>query len=117
MYTFYWYPNCTTCKKAKAWLDEHKVAYEAIDMVATPPSKENLTQWMDQSDLPIRRFFNTSGIKYRVQGLKDKVNDFDAEEASERLSQDGLLIKRPILVDNGKVFLGFKESEYETLTK
>ncbi|MFD1899365.1 arsenate reductase family protein [Enterococcus termitis] len=114
MYTFYWYPKCSTCKKAKAWLDEKKAKYETIDMIENPPTAEQLANWMEQSELPIRRFFNTSGIRYREQYLKDKVNDFSIKEASELLATDGMLIKRPIFV-KGDQFLanGFKESDYE----
>lgn len=114
MYTFYWYPKCTTCKKAKAWLDNQHVTYELIDLVEQPPSAKQFAQWMEQSKLPVRRFFNTSGGHYREQGLKDCVNDFSITEASERLSKDGMLIKRPILVKDGQFIAnGFKESEYE----
>jgi arsenate reductase len=114
MYTFFWYPKCSTCKKAKAWLDANQVKYETVDMIQNPPSAKLLADWMEQSDLPIRRFFNTSGARYREQGLKDKVNDFSIKEASELLATDGMLIKRPIFV-KGDQFLanGFKESDYE----
>lgn len=114
MYTFYWYPKCTTCKKAKAWLDEQQITYETIDMIETPPTADQLAQWMKESGLPVRRFFNTSGIRYREQGLKDQVNDFSIEEASQRLSKDGMLIKRPIFIKDGQFIAnGFKESDYE----
>lgn len=114
MYTFFWYPKCSTCKKAKAWLDQNKVKYETIDMIEHPPSADQLAKWMEESGLPVRRFFNTSGIRYREQGLKDKVNGFSIKEASELLSTDGMLIKRPILVkDNRFLVNGFKESDYE----
>lgn len=111
--TFYWYPKCSTCKKAKAWLDENKIDYQIIDMVQTPPSKELLEKWMTASTLPVRRFFNTSGIKYREQGLKDLVDGFSISEAANRLSKDGMLIKRPILVKGNQVVLGFKEEYYQ----
>lgn len=114
MYKFYWYPKCSTCKKAKAWLDQSGVDYQIIDMIQTPPFEKQLVLWMEESQLPVRRFFNTSGIRYREQGLKDKVNNFSIKEASERLATDGMLIKRPILVKNDHfVTNGFKESEYE----
>lgn len=114
MYTFFWYPKCSTCKKAKAWLDAAGAEYEIVDMIETPPTKEQLTQWMDESPLPIRRFFNTSGGHYREQNLKDIVNDFSVKEASERLSKDGMLNKRPILIKDGHfISNGFKESDYE----
>lgn len=114
MYKLFWYPKCSTCKKAKNYLDQQQVQYELIDLVTTPPTANELKIWMEQSDLPIRRFFNTSGIRYREQGLKDKVADFSIEEASALLASDGMLIKRPILVrDNQFLTNGFKESDYE----
>lgn len=114
MYTFYWYPKCSTCKKAKVWLDQHDVKYDSADMVANPPTAEVLKKWMENSELPVRRFFNTSGMKYRELGLKDKVADFSVTEASELLSSDGMLIKRPLLVKGDKVLaVGFRESDYE----
>ena len=115
MATFYWYPKCSTCKKAKIWLDENNIDYDMIDMIEEPPAKELLMKWMANNDYPIRRFFNTSGIRYREQGLKNIVNDFSEEEASERLCVDGMLIKRPIMVVGDKVLLGFKEKDYEEL--
>ena len=83
-------------------------------MIETPPTAEQLAHWMEQSELPIRRFFNTSGIRYREQGLKDQVENFSIEEASQRLSKDGMLIKRPILVKNDTLLaIGFKEADYK----
>ncbi|AQP54475.1 hypothetical protein CBF34_11070 [Vagococcus penaei] len=114
MVTFYWYPKCSTCKKAKVWLDEHAIDYKIINMIEEPPAKDLLITWMNDNDYPIRRFFNTSGIKYREQHLKDIVNEFTVEEAASRLTVDGMLIKRPImLLANNQVLLGFKEKEYE----
>lgn len=118
MVNFYWYPKCSTCKKAIAWLDENKIEYNLIDMIETPPAKEQLVAWMEGSPLPVRRFFNTSGVRYREQGLKTIVNDFSNEEAAGRLCVDGMLIKRPILEKKGTpVLLGFKEADYEALLK
>lgn len=114
MYTFYWYPRCSTCKKAKAWLDAHEISYQAIDMVQDVPSAQTIAGWMAQSEYPMRRFFNTSGQKYRELGLKDQVGDFTLEEASATLATDGMLIKRPLLVkDEQVVAIGFKEADYE----
>ncbi|MBC1780164.1 arsenate reductase family protein [Listeria booriae] len=112
MTTFYWYPKCSTCKKAKQWLDDNKVDYNQIDMIETPPTKEELQQWWKNSGLGIRRFFNTSGIKYRELGLKDKVDQMTEDEAFTLLATDGKLIKRPIVTNGEKVTLGFKESEF-----
>ena len=115
MAIFYWYPKCSTCKKAKVWLDENRVDYETIDMIEEPPAKELLIKWMEENDFPVRRFFNTSGIRYREQELKNIVNDFSFDEAATRLTADGMLIKRPIMVVDNKVLLGFQEAEYEEL--
>ncbi|KAF1299336.1 hypothetical protein BAU15_01440 [Enterococcus sp. JM4C] len=117
MYTVYEYPKCSTCKKAKRWLEAHDVSFEAIDMITTPPKPEVIAGWMAQSDLPIRRFFNTSGQKYRELGLKDQIESFTVEKASQVLATDGMLIKRPVLVKDGQVVaIGFKEIDYEGAT-
>ncbi len=114
MYTLYWYPKCGTCKKAKAWLDSQKVAVETSDMIQNPPSAAQLSKWMTESGLPIRRFFNTSGMKYRELGLKDRVPNLTQAEACALLATDGMLIKRPILVKDGHFLaVGFKETDYK----
>lgn len=114
MYTLYWYPKCGTCKKAKAWLDSQQVMVQTVDMVQNPPSANQLSEWMTQSGLPIRRFFNTSGMKYRELGLKDRVADLTKEQACALLATDGMLIKRPILAKDGQFLaVGFKETDYE----
>lgn len=118
MYTLYWYPRCSTCKKAKAWLDQEGVAVETVDMVQTPPAAETIAGWLTVGDYPIRRFFNTSGQKYRELNLKDRVADLTIEEASSILSSDGMLIKRPLLLKDGRVLaVGFKENDYEGATR
>lgn len=114
LYTLYWYPKCSTCKKAKAWLEAHQVAFETYDMIQMPPDAKQIVHWIEASDLPVRRFFNTSGMKYRELGLKDQVPHLTIEEASVLLSSDGMLIKRPLLVyDDQVVAVGFKETDYE----
>ncbi|MFV0560604.1 MAG: arsenate reductase family protein [Enterococcus sp.] len=114
MYTFYWYPKCSTCKKAKAWLDDNQISYQAVDMITNVPSSDVIAQWMEHSELPIRRFFNTSGIRYRELDLKNQVGDFSITKASQLLSTDGMLLKRPIVVeDNRVVAIGFNENTYE----
>ncbi len=110
---FYCYPKCSTCRKAKAWLDENQVKYNQIDLVETPPTAETLKALWQKSGLPLRRFFNTSGIKYRELGLKDKLEDMPEDEAFKLLASDGKLIKRPLTTDGNKVTLGFKEQEFE----
>lgn len=111
--TFYWYPNCGTCKKAKKWFEENNMAYEAIHIVENTPSKEELLHMIEQSGLPAKKFFNTSGKNYRELNLKDKIKNMTVEEMAETLASDGMLIKRPIAVQDNKVTVGFKEELYE----
>lgn len=111
--TFYWYPKCGTCRKAKKWLDDHNLAYEAIHIADNPPSVDSLRNLYETSGLDIKKFFNTSGQKYRELGLKDKVKTSTDDELLNLLASDGMLIKRPILTDGKKVTVGFKEEDYE----
>lgn len=113
MLEFYQHPTCSTCKAARNWLDEHAIEYQAINMIETPPTKETLASLMKQSDLPLIRFFNTSGNRYRELGLKSKVPTMDITESAALLSSDGMLIKRPLLTDGKTTTLGFKEDVYE----
>lgn len=114
MITFYWYPKCSTCRNAKRWLEEHEIPFEAIDMVATPPQPEQLLAWIQSSEAPLTRFFNTSGMKYRELQLKEKVPTMTAQDAADVLVTDGMLIKRPLLVSGDRFLInGFKENEYE----
>lgn len=110
---FYYYQRCGTCRKAMKWLDNHHIEYTPHDLVKNPPSAAQLEKWMKMADLPQKRFFNTSGQHYRQQGLKDKVNEMSCTEACTVLSNDGMLIKRPIMVDGTRITVGFKEAEYE----
>lgn len=112
-FTFYWYPKCGTCRKAKKWLDEHGVAVREIHIVDNPPAKDELAELYRKSGLPLKKFFNTSGMKYRQLGLKDKVSTASEEELLELLASDGMLIKRPILTDGNHVIVGFNEAQYE----
>ena len=109
------YPPCTTCKKAKAWLDAHSIAYEARHIKEQNPSYEELSQWLEISSLPVKKFFNTSGLQYKALNLKDKLPGMSVEEQLRLLATDGMLVKRPIVVtDDGKVLTGFKEAEWES---
>lgn len=110
--TFYWYPNCGTCKKAKKWFEDHHIEYKSIHIVENPPSKEELLNLMEMTDLPAKKFFNTSGKKYRERNIKDKINSASVEEMAEILASDGMLIKRPIVTDGKKVTVGFKEEMF-----
>ena len=115
--TFYWYPKCGTCRKAKKWLEEHNVEVNEVHIVDQPPSKEQLAQLHEKSGLELKKFFNTSGMKYRELGLKDKLKTATEEEMLNLLASDGMLIKRPITTDGTKVTVGFKESDFEQAWK
>ncbi len=106
------YPKCTTCKKAQKWLDENGVAFELIHIVEQTPTKEQLEAFYKLSGLPLKKFFNTSGNKYKELGLKDKLAAMSEDEQLSLLASDGMLIKRPIVTDGEKLTLGFKESDF-----
>ncbi|WLV23904.1 arsenate reductase family protein [Aciduricibacillus chroicocephali] len=109
---FYWYPKCSTCRNAKKWLEENDVTYEAIDIVKEPPSKEELLEMMEQSGLEEKKFFNTSGMKYRELNMKEKLPEMDRNQKAQVLSEDGMLIKRPLVYNGNEVTVGFKENEF-----
>ena len=110
---FLCYPKCTTCQKAKAWLDEQGIAYDLRDIKQENPSLEELQIWWKQSGLPLKKFFNTSGLQYKALGLKDKLPTMSEEEQLALLATDGMLVKRPILVDEAFVLTGFRQGEWE----
>ena len=110
---FYGYKKCSTVKKAKKWLEENNFKFEEIDLVDTPPTKEEIRKIYENSDYELKKFFNTSGVKYRELGLKDVLKTATEEEMLELLASDGKLIKRPLLVTEDKVLIGFKENEYK----
>lgn len=110
---FLWYPKCTTCQKAKKWLGEKGLACEVRDIKLENPSEEELRRWYQASGLPLKRFFNTSGLQYKALGLKDKLPAMSEEEQIALLATDGMLVKRPILVGDGFVLTGFKLQEWE----
>lgn len=109
---FIHYPKCTTCQKAKKWLDDHHVDYEERHIVENRPTAEELKLWVSLSGKDIKSFFNTSGLKYKNLGLKDKLPQMDSEEKYQLLASDGMLVKRPLLVGNSFVCPGFKEAEW-----
>ena len=109
---FIQYPKCTTCKKAQKWLEENNIAYESIHIVEQTPTQEQLTSLYKKSGLPLKKFFNTSGNKYKELGLKDKLMNMSEEEQLALLASDGMLIKRPIVTDGEKMTLGFKEADF-----
>lgn len=106
------YPKCTTCKKAKKWLDDHGIAYEDRHIKEQNPTAEELTIWYQKSGLPIKRFVNMSGVLYREMNLKDKLPTMTDEEILELLATDGMLVKRPLVIGDDVVLTGFKEAEW-----
>lgn len=109
------YPKCTTCKKAKKWLDDNNLTYTDRHIKEQNPTIEELKEWHKKSGLPLKRFFNTSGNLYKELGLKDKLPTMTEEEQYELLATDGMLVKRPIIVTEEKVFTGFKEEVWKEL--
>mgnify|MGYP005764322839 FL=1 len=112
MILFIEYPKCSTCQKAKKWLQERKVEFQDRHIVEERPTKEELKKWVAASGLPLKRFFNTSGMKYKELGLKDRLPTMSEEEQYDLLASDGMLVKRPLLIGDGFVILGFKEKEW-----
>ncbi len=112
--TLYWYPKCGTCRKAKKWLDDHGLSYEEIHIVDNPPSRAALEDMYKSSGLEIKKFFNTSGQRYRDLGLKDRINQATDEELLDLLASDGMLIKRPLVKDDQNVTVGYNEEVFET---
>lgn len=117
MYKIYQYPSCSTCRKAVKYLNEKNAEYSSVHLVEETPKFEELKDLFEKSSLPIKKFFNTSGLKYKELGLKDKISSFTEEEALKLLSSDGMLIKRPILTDGNRVIIGFKEDEWNEFIK
>jgi arsenate reductase len=113
MLKFICYPKCTTCQKAKKWLDDNQIAYELRDIKLDNPTLDELAAWYSQGGLPLKKFFNTSGLLYKSLDLKSKLPTMSEEEMLALLATDGMLVKRPILVGDGFVLVGFKESEWE----
>lgn len=110
---FICYPKCSTCQKAKKWLEGYHIDYSERHIVEDNPTYEELKDWFDKSGLPLKRFFNTSGMLYKEMKLKDKLPDMSEEEQLNLLSTNGMLVKRPIIVDGDTVLTGFKEAEWE----
>ena len=113
MLKFICYPKCTTCQKAKKWLDDNKIEYELRDIKLDNPTLEELTEWYKKSGLPLKKFFNTSGLLYKSLELKDKLPTMTEEEMLNLLATDGMLVKRPLLIGQDFVLVGFKEAEWK----
>lgn len=111
------YPKCSTCQKAKKWLVDHKLEYTDRNIITETPTKEELSEWVKRYNIPVAKLFNTSGIKYRELNLKEKQKNMTEEEKVELLSSDGMLIKRPLLVIEDTILIGFKEQEWNNYFK
>ena len=109
------YPKCSTCKKAKKWLEENNIEFEVRNIIEETPTIEELTEWIERSGLDIKKWFNTSGLKYKELNLKEKLIKMSDKEKIELLASDGMLIKRPILVSDEGIFTGFKEDKWKIL--
>ena len=109
------YPKCTTCKKAKAWLEGNAVAFDDRHIVEQNPTAEELKTWWQMSGLPLKKFFNTSGLLYKELKLKDKLPEMSEEEMISLLSSNGMLVKRPLIIGDDFVLVGFKEAEWDRL--
>ena len=107
------YPPCSTCQKAKRWLDEHQVSYTSRQIKENNPSVAELTEWYKMSGLPLKKFFNTSGLLYKSMGLKDKLPTMSEEEQIALLATDGMLVKRPLVIGDSFVLTGFKEKDWQ----
>ena len=114
---FVCYPKCSTCQKARTFLDEHGAAYTLRDIKTENPTAEELRCWWEKSGLPLKRFFNTSGLQYKALGLKDRLPDMDEQAQLDLLATDGMLVKRPILVGEDFVLVGFRQAEWEETLK
>ncbi len=110
---FIWYPKCSTCQKAKKWLEEHNIEYTERHIVESNPTYDELKEWHEKSGLPLKKFFNTSGLLYKQMQLKDKLPAMGENEMLKLLASNGMLVKRPLLVEGNKVLVGFKEAEWE----
>ena len=112
MLKFICYPKCTTCQKAKKWLDDHGIEYSLRDIKTDNPTAEELTMWYTKSGLTLKKFFNTSGLLYKSMELKDKLPGMSEEEMIQLLASDGMLVKRPLLIGDDFVLIGFKEADW-----
>lgn len=115
MIKFICYPKCTTCQKAKKWLDDNNIEYELRDIKENNPTFEELTSWHEKSGAPLKKLFNTSGLLYKSMELKTKLPNMTEREMLALLSTDGMLVKRPLLISENLVLIGFKESEWSKI--
>lgn len=111
------YPKCTTCQKARKWLDENGIKYESRHIKEDNPTYDELKEWYNRSGLPLKRFFNTSGMLYKSMGLKDKLGTMSEEEQLKLLATDGMLVKRPLIISDNMILTGFRQKEWEEKLK
>ena len=111
------YPKCSTCQKAKKFLEENEVKFDDRNIITDTPTKKEIKLWAESSEIPLNKFFNTSGMLYRSMNLKESLKEFSDEDKIKMLTSDGMLVKRPILVVDGNVLLGFKEEQWKELLK
>lgn len=109
------YPKCSTCKKAKKWLDDHNITYTDRHIVEEDPTYDELKEWYIRSGLPLKKFFNTSGMLYKEQKLKDRLPEMSEDEQLQLLATNGMIVKRPLVVKDDCILVGFKETEWEQL--
>ena len=114
---FVCYPKCTTCQKARKWLDEQRIAYDLRDIKTENPTYDELAAWHERSGLPLKKFFNTSGLLYKSMELKNKLPQMSEDEMLRLLATDGMLVKRPLLIGDDFVLVGFKESDWVARVK
>lgn len=112
---FIWYPKCSTCQKAKKWLNSHEIEYTERHIVEENPTYDELKEWHQKSGLPLKKFFNTSGMLYKEMKLKDKLPEMSEDEQLKLLAMNGMLVKRPLVVMEDKVLVGFRENEWENM--
>ena len=115
MIKFICYPKCTTCQRARKWLDDNKIEYELRDIKLGKPTRDELAEWHKKSGLPLKRFFNTSGLLYKSLDLKNKLPTMTDDEMLKLLATDGMLVKRPLLIGENFVLVGFKEAEWNNI--
>ena len=113
---FIWYPKCSTCQKAKKWLNSHEIEYTERHIVEENPTYDELKEWHQKSGLPLKKFFNTSGMLYKELKLKDKLPKMSEDEQLKLLATNGMLVKRPLLVTEDKMLVGFKEDEWSSIS-
>ena len=112
---FLWYPKCSTCQKAKKWLENNNISFTERNIIEETPTSQELKEWIERSGKEVKKFFNTSGLRYKELNLKEKLNEMTLEEKIKLLASDGMLIKRPLLVTDKEIYTGFRENEWKNI--